>query len=95
MFRVCCWWLVVVLVVEWIGEVEGRVEAYSYGSYASIVDRMKAMEKLRPDLVKVYSAQAAFGLPFVGECKNEKGDVGMCEVWIADVTNFNTTKEVR
>lgn len=77
-------------------------KAYKYLDYAGLHNRLVQLAKEHPDLLKLTTAQKAFGLPSVGKCQalstskqdsndgDPKHSVEPCQIWIATLTNHST-----
>ncbi|EKX38094.1 hypothetical protein GUITHDRAFT_165327, partial [Guillardia theta CCMP2712] len=68
---------------------------FRYLSYPAMLQRMRALELLYPDMVRLYSAQDDFGLPSAGKCSEEEGveKNQPCKVWVMEVGNMQARTE--
>lgn len=59
-----------------------------YASYTEILTRLQQLQQSAPDLVTVWNAQDAYGLPSPGDC----GGVP-CQHWFVTITNRSAGRE--
>lgn len=68
---------------------------FKYLTYSQIYYRLTRLAKAYPSLIRLYSAQDRFSLPYVGNCTEQLTEDGEpkpapCTIWVVELTNFET-----
>lgn len=63
---------------------------YSDMTYGAVVQQLQRLAALRPDLARLTTTQAEYGLPSVGVCSNADGTRSACLVHVLEITNHSS-----
>ncbi|CAN8062439.1 unnamed protein product [Agarophyton chilense] len=72
-------------------------EKFKYRSYNQIHQCLVSLAEKYPALIRLYSAQDRFSLPYVGNCTNvqtsDPAHEEPCTIWVVELSNFDTLTE--